>query len=76
MSRKNWGVSKVLHFSGNLVCAGLKSAFIHNLLKLTPHLDRHPGDMEAKGKEAFFALEPLEADGKLALGDGEGVPQV
>ena len=32
--------------------------------------------MEAKGKEAFFALEPLEANCKLTLGDGEGVPQV
>ena len=32
--------------------------------------------MEAKGKQAFLALEPLEADRKLALGDGEGVTQV
>ena len=32
--------------------------------------------MEAKGKEAFFTLEPLEANCKLTLGDGEGVPQV
>ena len=32
--------------------------------------------MEAKGEEAFFALEPLEANSKLTLGDGEGVTQV
>ena len=32
--------------------------------------------MEAKGKQAFLALEPLEADRKLTLGDGEGVTQV
>ena len=32
--------------------------------------------MEAKGKQAFLALEPLEANSKLTLGDGEGVTQV
>ena len=78
LSRKNWGVSKILHLPRDLVCTGLQSGgFSSKSSEIScSHLDRHPCDVESKGKEAFFALEPLEADSKLALGDGEGVPQV
>ena len=40
------------------------------------YLDWHPSHVETEGKETFLALEPLEANSKLTLGDGEGVPQV
>ena len=57
MSTKNWGVSKVLHLPGNLVCTGLQSNGFTSIFSVTlPDLYWHPGDVEAKGKEAFFAL--------------------
>ena len=40
------------------------------------HLDGHSSYVEAKGKQAFLALEPLEANSEFTLGDGEGVTQV